>query len=57
MVASTTFRAREAKTLNRSRAKTMRHDPVYVERLFWSYLRIASWVAGNSGAKSLSDLT
>jgi very-short-patch-repair endonuclease len=39
MVASTTFRAREAKTPNRSRAKTMRHNPVYVERLFWSYLR------------------
>jgi very-short-patch-repair endonuclease len=39
MVALPTFRARESRTLNRSRAKSMRHDPVYVERLFWSYLR------------------
>ncbi len=39
MVASTTFRARQSRTLNRSRAKAMRNDPVYVERLFWSHIR------------------
>src|SRR4051812_31071235 len=39
MVASSTFRARVSRTRNRSRAKSMRHDPVYVERLFWSYIR------------------
>ncbi len=39
MVASTTFRVRESRALNRARAKSMRHDPVYVERLFWSHIR------------------
>jgi len=24
---------------NRSRAKSMRHDPVYVERFFWTHIR------------------
>lgn len=39
MVASATFRGRESRALNRSRARSMRHDPVYVERLFWSHIR------------------
>lgn len=46
MVGSTTFRARESRSLSRSRAKAMRHDPVYVERLFWSYLhdrKLGGW--------------
>jgi very-short-patch-repair endonuclease len=39
MVKSATFRARQSRSLNRSRAKSMRHDPAYVERLVWSHLR------------------
>jgi very-short-patch-repair endonuclease len=39
MVSQETSRRRERLAVNQTRAKEMRHDPVFTEKLFWSLVR------------------